>query len=78
MGDFLYPDVDRCGAVLRPVWTLSPADHIGVQVLTLLMENRQLGARSRVVALERLVVGVIDQRVGHAQRRYKVVDAVVL
>ena len=78
MGDFLYPGVDRCGAVLRPVWTPSPADHVGVQVLTLLMENRQLGARSCVVALEGLVAGVIDQCVGHAQRRYKVVNAVVL
>lgn len=46
-----------------------------MQVLTLLMENGQLGGRSSVEALERLVAGMIDQRVGHAQRRYKVVDA---
>lgn len=49
-----------------------------MQVVALLMENGKLGGRGRVVPLGRLVAGVIDQRVGHAQGRYKVVDAVVL
>lgn len=78
MRDFLYPIVDRCSAILCPVWTLSPTYHVGVQVLTFLMENRQLGGGSCVVTLEGLVAGVIDQRVGHAQSGHKVVDAIVL
>jgi hypothetical protein len=78
VGYFLYPGVDRRCAVLRPVWTPSPTDDVGVQVLTFLMKNRQLDGGSCVVALKGLVACVVNQRVRHAQRRNKVVDAVVL
>ncbi|MNI81725.1 hypothetical protein D3C73_1383690 [compost metagenome] len=78
VGNFLYPGIDWRGAVLGPVRAPSPANHVGVQVFTFLMEDRELSCRRSVVTLERLITRVVDQRVGHAQRRHEVVDAIIL
>ena len=78
VGDFLYPGVDRRGAVFGPVWSPSPADHVGPQKLAFLVEEGELCRRCGVVAFEWLIPGVVQQGVGDAQRCHKVVNASVL
>ncbi|MNP80499.1 hypothetical protein D3C76_1786170 [compost metagenome] len=49
-----------------------------MQVFPFLVKDGELGGRGGVVSLERPVTGAVDQRVGHAERRDEVVDAIVL
>lgn len=77
MCDFLYPSVDRCGAILRSVDAIpnGPCRRAGTDLSD---GKSPAGGGSCIVALEGLVAGVIDQRVGHVQSCHKVVDVVVL
>ncbi|MOA56347.1 hypothetical protein D3C78_1803100 [compost metagenome] len=56
----------------------APAQIVGLQVLLLLVQDGQRGGRRRVIAIKRRIANVVDQRVGNAQHRDKVVNATVL
>ena len=78
VGDFLYPGIDRWGTVLGPMRPPSPANHVGPEKLTFLVEEGELSGWRRVVELERLVACIVDQGIGHAQRCDEVVNAAIL
>ncbi|MNL72809.1 hypothetical protein D3C87_1981810 [compost metagenome] len=60
VGDFLHPGVDWCSAVLGPVGTPAPTDHVGPQIFPFPMEEGELSSRSGVIALERLIAGIVE------------------
>jgi hypothetical protein len=77
-GNSVYPGVDQRGMIHYTVRPPSPAHHIGSQKLTFLVKEGELSGRRGVVELERLVACIVDQCIGNAERRDKVMNASVL
>lgn len=78
VGYFLNSSIDRRDAVFGPVRAPAPANHVSAQKLTFLVKEGKLSGRSSVIALKRLVAGIVDQCVWNAERRDEVVNAPVL
>ncbi|MNI36210.1 hypothetical protein D3C73_902530 [compost metagenome] len=78
MGNLFHPGVDGRGAVLGPVRAPAPTNQVGAQIFPLLVEECELRRRRRVVSLERLVAGIIEQCIRNAQCRDEVVNTAVL
>jgi hypothetical protein len=76
--DFLYPSIDGGCTIFRPMGPPSSADHVCMQKSFLLVKERKLCCGSCVVAFERQIPDVVDERVGHAQCGNEVVNAAVL
>lgn len=77
-GHFFDARINGRRAVLGPVRSPSPLDHIGVKVVAFLMEKSELRGRRGVVPFEGLLTGRVDQRMGHAEGRHEIVNAVLL